>query len=291
MSVATFLSLYRAPASQDQATSGSGLSTWIEAPASEDRTRSTSGSVGGEIGTTAEASIPFLAKGTLEGSAKAELEVGTERTRSFARRGLNPVVEEIANSDFVLLLDDFHYMPRSVQEEVAKAIKEAVRLGVKTRTASVQHRGDDVVRANPELRGRVRSGDLSYWDAVELGLIADEGFRALNAALPAVAVERFSTEAAGSPQLMQSICLNACFVLGLREKHIMHRAVAVPEAEIRTVLEQTSASTDFRSLVDVLDAGPKARGIERKTYSFRDNSQGDVYRCVFGLRRVRWTVS
>lgn len=33
----------------------------------------------------------------------------------------------------------------------------------------------------------------------------------------------------------------------------------VPDDSIRSILEQTAASTDFRSLVDVLDAGPKTR--------------------------------
>lgn len=46
------------------------------------------------------------------------------------------------------------------------------------------------------------------------------------------------------------------------------------------IYQQTSASTDFRSLVDVLDSGPRTRGTERNNFSFRDGSQGDVYRCI-----------
>ena len=46
------------------------------------------------------------------------------------------------------------------------------------------------------------------------------------------------------------------------------------------ILYQTSATTDFRSLVDVIDGGPKTRGTERKVYTFGDGSKGDVYRCV-----------
>ena len=189
-------------------------------------------------------------------------------------------MEEIANSSFVLLLDDFHYMPRSVQEEAAKSVKEAVRLGVKVCTAAVWHRGDDVVRANPELRGRVRSVDLSYWRIEELRQIGEEGFHALNAKVDSKCIDRFAEEAAGSPQLMQLICLNACFVLNLREKTFISQTVIPKDDQIKTILEQTSASTDFRSLVDVLDAGPKTRGTERKTYKLTDQSEGDVYRCV-----------
>src|SRR5260221_1422784 len=48
----------------------------------------------------------------------------------------------------------------------------------------------------------------------------------------------------------------------------------------RRILEATAAATNFRSLVDVLDSGPRTRGTERKTYKFVDGSEGDVYRCV-----------
>ena len=110
--------------------------------------------------------------------------------------------------------DDFHYMDRSVQEEVAKGIKEAARLGINIVTAQVPHRGDDVVRANPELRGRVRAIDINYWDEGELERIADLGFDALNARLSEESIEELVKESAGSPQL---ICLHTCFVLNIRE--------------------------------------------------------------------------
>jgi hypothetical protein len=41
--------------------------------------------------------------------------------------------------------------------EVAKTLEEAVRIGVKIVNAAVCQRGDDVMRANPELRGRARA--------------------------------------------------------------------------------------------------------------------------------------
>lgn len=253
---------------------------WMGVPTSVDRSSSVTGTVGTEVGATGGVSIPFLAKADAQATAKAEVQLGSERTRGFARRGLAQVVEEIANSDFVLLLDDFHYMPKPVQEEAARALKEAVRLGVKTCTAAVWHRGDDVVRANPELRGRVRSIDLSYWSTAELRQIAEEGFGVLNVQIDSSALDRFASEAAGSPQLMQLICLNACFVLSARTSRIFSADINVTAEQIEEIMKQTSASTDFRSLVDVLDAGPKTRGIERKTYEFHDSTRGDVYRCV-----------
>lgn len=253
---------------------------WMEVPQATSRAESTGGTVGGDLQAKAGLTLPFVGKAEAGGTAKMEVTGGTERVAQHGRRGLTQVIDEIANSDFVVLIDDFHYMDREVQVEVAKSLKEAVRLGVKVVTAAVRHRGDDVVRANPELRGRVRAVDLDYWRPEDLYEIARTGFALLNAELPSEVIKTFILESAGSPQLMQLMCLQACFVLNVRHKPLLAKRPAVDADALQAILEQTSASTEFRSLVDVLDAGPKTRGTERKTYRFGDGTEGDVYRCV-----------
>ena len=86
---------------------------------------------------------------------------------------LREVGDEMAGTDQVLLVDDFHYMPRDVQAEVAKQLKEAARRDVHIITAAVPHRADDVVRATPELRGRVTAVDVPYWETADLVRIAE----------------------------------------------------------------------------------------------------------------------
>jgi hypothetical protein len=208
--------------------------------------------------------------------------IGGEResTREVTRGGLTQVVREIANSDFVLLVDDFQYMPRDVQVEVARTLKEAARSGIKICTATVVHRGDDLVRSNPELRGRVTAVDLGYWRQDDLAQIASLGFDALNISFAHDSVAQLTKEAAGSPQLMQLLCLTACFVLGMRSKQSKPHDVDPTQDTLSTIFSQASATADFRSLVDVLHAGPRTRGTERKIYRFKDGTEGDVYRCV-----------
>jgi hypothetical protein len=253
---------------------------WMDAPAETTRARTTE--QGLSLGTEAKGKvgIPLVAQG--EAGAKAEVQIGryTAAGAVHRRRGMNQVIGEVANSDFVVLIDDFHYMPRAVQDEVAKQVKEAARQGVKIIIASVAHRSDDVVRANPELRGRVMAVDLDYWEAHNLRLIAEAGFRLLNGELNKASLDDFVTESAGSPQLMQAICLNACFELELRTTLDAWTQLTPTKDKRRGILERTAATTDFRSLVDVLDSGPKTRGTERKTYKFKDGTEGDVYRCI-----------
>lgn len=259
---------------------------WMDVPASISAASGIGGSIGGEVSARGSAAIPLVAKGELGTTGKIGVTVDTSSEAVRERRGLQQVVDEIGGSDFVLLLDDFHYMARDVQSEVAKSLKEAVRLGIKIVTAAVTHRGDDVLRANPELRGRVRAIDLEYWNTSELREIADSGFNALNVSFDPVAINKFIEESAGSPQLMQLLCLQACFVFNLRERRdsLFPLLINVDDQMTQRILEQTSASTDFRSLVDVLDSGPRTRGTERKTYIFADRTSGDVYRVV--LRAV-----
>jgi len=253
---------------------------WMNVPIETSRFRTIEGdfSISGEVKGTA--SIPLLAKAEIGGGSEVGIGTSSEKGRTYRRRGMNQIVSEIADSDFVLLIDDFHYMPRPAQEEIAKQIKEAVRLGVKIVTASVPHRSDDVVRANPELRGRVMSIDLEYWDEGTLKAIATLGFGLLKIVLDSATISDFVREAAGSPQLMQAICLNACFELGIRETE-RNVSDCTPDMEQRqNIFRRTALITDFRSLVDVLDSGPKTRGTERREYTFSDKTKGDVYRCI-----------
>ena len=224
--------------------------------------------------------ISVLAKitGGFKAGAGKDRQTGTSQT--WKRRGLEEVVKRLANTETVVLVDDFHYMPREVQAEAAKSLKEAVRRGVKVVTAAVLHRGDDLVRANPELRGRVKSIDLVYWNSPELMEIASRGFEQLNVEMAEESVAALVQEAAGSPQLMQLLCLRACFVLDFRNCANTRTKVLIESKQLQTIFQQASANTDFRSLVDVLDSGPKTRGTERKLYKFSDGATGDVYRVV-----------
>ena len=252
----------------------------MEAPSSV--SKAGSASIGGkaEAGGQGTVKLPLVASAQASANVGISGSVTKQKTVVHSRRGMAQVVDEISNSNYVILLDDFHYMSRAVQTEVAKSIKEAARLGVKICAAAVKHRGDDVVRANPELRGRVKAIDLDYWKKKELLQICDLGFSELNVRVSSRNLDALAAEAAGSPQLMQLICLNTCFVQDIREQAKVQIALDMPPDGLNRILEQSSSSTDFRSLVDVLNAGPRMRGTERKLYRFVDESEGDVYRCI-----------
>lgn len=253
---------------------------WMEAPYETSETHKDAGTSNVEGNIKIEGQIPLFAKA----GASTKLSEGTEKsveTKVTVRRtSLEQVVHEIASSDFVILLDDFHYIPKDIQVDVMRHIKEAARLKVKICVASVLHRADAALRANIELQGRLSVIDINYWNEEELKTIASKGFGELKIDLDDDSLKDFAKEAAGTPQLMQTICLNACYHLEIEEALAEKRTITLSGEDRKKIYNSASRSMDFRTLVDVLDCGPKLRGKERKIYKFKDGTEGDVYRCI-----------
>jgi len=181
---------------------------WMDVPTSRTEQKGTKvvGGVEGKGG--GNISLPLVAKGTVEAKTNHGGERQWETSETYWPDNLTQVIKEIANSDFVVFIDDFHYIPKDVQQDIGKQIKAAAEREIRICTASVPHRSDDVVRSNPELRGRVTAIDVEYWNQKDLEEIAKLGFRELNADIEAAVVQQMAAEAFGSPQLMQAICLN-----------------------------------------------------------------------------------
>jgi hypothetical protein len=134
---------------------------WMESPYERTETEQTKFSAettakaGGGIG------IPLVAQGKAEAGGTLGAEKSAAVTKTFRLSGLPQVIREIGKSDFTIFIDDFHYIPKDLQREIGQQIKEAAESGVRIVTASVPHRSDDVVRSNPELRGRVAAIDTN----------------------------------------------------------------------------------------------------------------------------------
>ena len=253
---------------------------WIGIPLSTTSEQTQVSTHQGGVTVSAKSGLPVLAE--LGGQTAYTVSSASTNSEgsSFSRGGLTQVEREIGRSDFVVFIDDYHYMGRELQVEVAKQIRAAAGRGIKICVASVPHRSDDVVRSNPELRGRTAHIDTKFWTVDELEQIAVLGFSALNLAMGVAHIRQLAKEACGSPQLMQQLCLQTCFRLQKRERQSDVQQLVLNKDVVREVLEQTSAQTDYSSLVVKLHAGPKTRGTERRIHQFKDGSSGDVYRAV-----------
>lgn len=238
------------------------------------------GTVGGKIG--GEAGVFVSATGELSASGKWS-KSNSEQT-DVAIDYLQLLIRELANTGLVVFIDDFHYIPREVQVEISNQIKEAIRNNVVFVVASVPYHSDDAIRANPDLRGRTVKLDFDYWKPEELTKIANRGFSALQASASPAYVQALASEAAGSPQLMQSLCLVTCFENDVRETQAIQKQLTSDSEAIHTVCTRTAATSDYSSTVAKMKDGPKTRGQDRKAYLLNDGKSMDVYPLI--LRAV-----
>lgn len=238
----------------------------------------TSGRITGKAG--GEASIPLIAKGKADIALSGALSSSNSETETSAIDYLQLLISEIGDSDFVVFIDDFHYIPRDIQSEIAKQIKEAMRQGCKFICASVPYHSDDVIRSNPDLRGRIFSIDFEYWNEDILMKIAEKGFNKLNITDSHSVVDRLAKESAGSPQLMQYLCLNSCFEFNVRVRASSPFDLPDSEEKLEQICKRTVQSADYSSIAEKMLEGPKTRGSDRKVYISKSGWQGDVYKFI-----------
>lgn len=246
-------------------------------PESISKAASTKGAVSGRA--AIEGGV-ILAKGKAEGSiTKGTVETESE-SAALASDCLQLLIRELGRTDFVIFIDDFHYIPRETQIEVARQIKEAIRNNVRFICASVPYHADDVIRGNPDLRGRVFSIDFEYWGGETLRKIAYKGFPEMGVQYASPAVDDLVAEAAGSPQLMQYLCLNTCLELGVRERAQGPAELLQDPQLLGNICRRTVLSTDYGSVLELMKEGPRTRGSDRNVHVTRFGWNGDVYQLL-----------
>lgn len=251
----------------------------LEQPNTKSISDSSTISETGKVEASGKAKLPFFDAGG--GGSYSSTDTRTDnQIRLYSRGGLQQIIKLIANTQKVLFIDDFHYMQPEIQSKVAKEIKEAARLGVKICTASVPHRSDDVVRSNPELRGRVKAIDIKPWSKDDLIKIAEIGFPLLGVELDPEVINKLAEEASQSPQLMQTLCLQACFEKEISITFDPHQKISISKNDLNQIFREASSSVDFSTLLKIQHSGPRTRGTERKEFQLIDDSRGDVYRAL-----------
>lgn len=253
---------------------------WIGTPIESVKTTETNhqAKFGGKI--SAEAGVPFLIKGkgeiSTEGNWGGREVLADKKSIDY----LQLLIKELKGTEFVLFIDDFHYISNTAQEAIAQQLKEAIRNGVKIICASVPYHSDDVLRANSDLRGRVIGIDFNYWNKEVLCKIGQKGFHELNLSVSSIIIERFAEESAGSPQLMQALCLNYCFELGIYERSENNISLVFESNIFSKTCNRVLQMTDYSSVVDKMGEGPKTRGSDRKSYITKEDTCLDVYKIL-----------
>jgi hypothetical protein len=219
----------------------------------------------------------IIAKGEVQGTISRESGTGESISSTRAVDLFQAVIRELANTGIWVFVDDFHYIQKPIQVALAGQIKQAVENGVLIACAAVPFRSEDALRANSDLQGRIADFKFKYWDEDDLIEIAKLGFSALNIEDNEEYFKTLAQESAGSPQLMQSLCLETCRELGVKERPSSSVTIPSDRGFLTKVCERVANSVDFTTTVDRMKAGPLTRGKQRTSYVLRDGSTADVY--------------
>ena len=228
--------------------------------------------------------VPLLAKAKTEALIGRSHQSSTERRETRETNIFSEVERLLARTHRFVLIDDFHYIASAeVQTRLSQQIKHLFERGVKIAVAQVLHRKDDVLRSNPELRGRLRAFSFSYWKHEDLVRIGKQGFPYLHIDIQSHVLDQFAREAAGSPQLMQQICLQTCIELNVLEPRGTIRSVGMPmtDAQIERAFRRAARTSDYEALYNALADGPKERGRARNVYARKSAlTKGDTYELI-----------
>lgn len=214
------------------------------------------------------------------GSVSGREETSEETVEVYKRRGLDDIIDVNNKDSFVLLIDDFHYLNSELQTAVGEALKQASEEGLKICVALIPHRSDDLTQANPDLQGRALTFELEYWEREDLKKIGNKGFDSLNIEFSSQAVDVFAKESAGSPQLMQQLCYDACGRKGIAGKQTQVVDIDMSQKEILDVLLWTGTSIDLNTVFEILNGEGISGKRQRKTHEFNDGDEGDVYEAI-----------
>jgi hypothetical protein len=227
---------------------------------------------GSTFGGTASA---LVASGTVGQSDSQAVTRGREESREVPLHLVVP--EKLREEDRVLVLDDFHYLPRDLQREIVRSIKPALFEGTPIILISVPHRTYDSVRAEPEMTGRVVHLEVPLWTDEELHGIAASGFKELNASVADSVLLDFVEQAAGSPHLMQEFCLRLCRQNGLTETVTTSQRLVLDDR--KQFFGDCALEAASRVEFDRFLRGLQPRS-KRKVRRLKGGTKADIYRAV-----------
>ncbi|WP_320982748.1 hypothetical protein [Bacteroides sp.] len=209
--------------------------------------------------------LGFGAKAGLAGGDEEERTKGHsfKRPTSLKQRAIKALEEKLP----VIIIDDFHYIQQSVQQQIIRAIKQPIFNGLRVIIIAVPHRAYDALKVETEMTGRVTQLSIKLWEPEELKQIAYSGFKELNVSCSDEIISMFAKESFGSPNLMQEFCLRLC-----KKNNIFETQEEIKELVLSNeneFFEDVVNSVTSKVAFERLAKGPRQRAdrIQRKLKS------------------------
>jgi len=220
-----------------------------------------------------------------EGEIGGTIKLSNNETVSLSRN-VSPRAAAISQLRFKkipLVIDDFHYLDRSFQGNIIRALKPVIFEGLPVILIAIPHRRYDAIKVEREITGRLESIRIPPWEIEELKEIPNEGFPLLNLKVDDNIINQFAIEAFGSPHLMQEFCRALAADRDIKETS--NRTMVIDS--LNTALFQNVAKDTGKIIFDKLAKGPRQRS-DRLQRTLKNHQKVDIYRVtLYALAELR----
>lgn len=219
--------------------------------------------------------------GILKFRANASASAQYATSNSVGRSSLNVSVVKAALRDkpVPIVIDDFHFMDAALRLDVAKAVKDLIRI-TRVILIAIPHATFEPLQQLPDMDWRVDTLQVKAWESNELAQIAKEGFSLLGVVDHDDLVgTRLSIESRGAPAIMQTLCLEyVTEVVDVWET--AHPAVDAREPNDWRGFLSRVAEGKKPSAFDAFVAGKEVRGTDRAERALVSGEVTDIYGAV-----------
>lgn len=222
-----------------------------------------------------EAGIPLIAKGKGKAGTGLHKNAGNSKKKSLNLSHKSAAINQLKETGRPLIVDDFHYLERGYQGNIIRALKPLVFEGHAVVLIAIPHRRYDAVKVEREMTGRLENVSVPSWTNEELAQIPNIGFPLLNVKIARSSVEKMTTEAYGSPHLIQEFCRQLCNRHNISET-LPHQfnINTIDENLFKSIAEGTG-----KIIFDKLAKGPRQRS-DRLQRPLKNYEKADIYRVV-----------
>lgn len=239
------------------------------------------GSARGIVGKAAAGGNALVVKASGEIGANVERHSTSGQSKSRSTPNQIVALKGLKETGTPLIVDDFHYLPKDLQAQVVRALKSLIFDGLPVVIIAIPHRRYDAIKVEREMTGRISPIKVPEWDTDELAHIASKGFPLLGLELDRSVVDRLTSEALGSPHLMQEFCR------AIAKEHEGQAGKVAIQPDALDKLLHSIAETIGRPIFEKLARGLRQRS-DRVARKLKTGETVDIYQLVLhGLAHLR----
>lgn len=226
-------------------------------------------------GTSAQLSLWGVATFGGNGTTTRKNNNGTSHTKKYIINPKRSAIEKLKSLDKTLIIDDFHYIEQSIQQQIIRALKSPIFDGLNVIVLAVPHRAYDALKVETEMTGRVAQLEITSWEERDLSEIASKGFKALNIIYNDSIINTLAKESYGSPNLMQEFCLQLCKDNNVNETCKKPKTITLLTSS-KAFFKSIAKSVASKVAYDRLARGPRQRS-DRKSRVLKNGKTVDIY--------------